>query len=126
MPNDTSRLRDISVNLRGTAIAGNVAIGAAVPTGKRRFIYWVRMSHDSPQPQRFNFFRDGAVGAVALDSMYLSGSGAGALSAAGDTNYEMKVQIDSPFYILESGQRLGVSSPAGVNVYVVVVCYDEP
>ena len=126
---EQTHVRTIAVNYYDTnGGGGNVALGLAVPTvlRTRRFIYYLKISHDSAAPQLFHLYRDGIVGAVPLDDLYLAGFGGGGLAENGSSAFEMCINIESPFYILESGQQFGFSSPGGVNAYCLITCYDEP
>jgi len=119
-------LRHISVNYYATATGGNVAVGPVVPAGKRRMVFYVKIWHDSPDAQVLSLFRDGAVGAVPLDDVSLPGSGAGGFSGIGDQMWDYSLNIESPVYILEPGEQLGMGVPVDVNGYILINCYDEP
>ena len=126
---EQTHVRTIAVNYYDTNAGGaNVALGGVVPTvlRTRRFIYYLKISHDSAAPQLLNLWRDGAAGIVPLDDLYLAGFGGGGLAENGDSSFEMCLNIESPFYILESGEQFGFRSPGGVNSYCLITCYDEP
>jgi len=120
-------LRHISRNYYGLAAAGVfAAIGAAVPAGKRRYIFFVRVWHDSPNSQFIRIFRDGNVGAVPMDYFQLPGIGALVGFEVGNPIAELALNIETPIYILESGEQLGIGSPLVTNSYILVCGYDEP
>ena len=120
-------LRHISRNYYGTAAPGAfAAIGAAVPAGKRRYIFFVRVWHDSPNTQIISLFRDGAVGAVPMDYFQLPGIGPLVGFEVGNPIAELALNIETPIYILESAQTLGIGSALLTNSYILACGYDEP
>jgi hypothetical protein len=128
MARNRSHLRQLSRNYYGTSVGGgpNVAIGAAVPVGKQRFIFLVRVWHNNVFPSLVSLFRDGIAGAVPLDYFDLPGIGGVAGFEIGDTSLELALNIESPIYILESGEQLGLGFLAANNSHILVCGYDEP
>jgi len=124
---DRRHLRHISRNYYGPAGPGLVAaVGAVVPLGRRRYLFFVRVWHNSPAPQRVNLFRDGGVGAVPLDICFLPGSGLTIGYEIGSGVVELAKNVETPIYMLESGQTLGIGSPAATTSYILACGYDEP
>lgn len=120
-------LRQIARNDYGVAAAGVfAAVGNVVPLGKRRYIFFVRVWQDNVAPQFIRIFRDGNVGAVPLDITHLPGVGTLANFVIGDPVCEICMNIETPVYILESGEQLGIGSPLATNSYILACGYDEP
>ncbi len=132
---DKRHLRHIATNYYGTtpvAVGGRAAIGAAVPVGKRRYFFYAKIWHDTlavpGAPAVVELYRDGAVGAAFLDYMSLSGSGAAPVIDSGEPFLELCIDIETPMYILEGGEILGIGNPvaAADTYYFLGTAYDEP
>jgi hypothetical protein len=132
-------LRQVSRTLYGTCTKSTkAAVGAAVPAGKRRYIHYAKVWHNGTSadgtPNTVSLYRDGATGAVGLDILPLPGSGIQATSNGdfrdiGAPGIEQSLNIDTPIYILESAETLGIGVDAGSgpdNAYILVNYYDEP
>jgi hypothetical protein len=135
MPVDRQHLRLLSRSLYGTVALGTVkaAVGAAVPSGKRRHIHYSKVWHDGTSGDGSShvvfLYRDGATGASALDVAILPGTGSGNFANIGDPSEILALNIDTPIYILESGETLGIGVLASVgadNAYILVNYFDEP
>jgi hypothetical protein len=132
---DRGHLRHLSRTLYGScAGATAAAVGAVVPTGKRRYIHYVKVWQNgvggNGTPHIVVILNAGT--SNAMDCFCLAGSGLSTydFEDIGEPLAQETFNVDTPVYVLESGQQLGISSLSDPtppdNSYILVNYYDEP
>lgn len=126
---DKKHLRLICNNYYAMQVgAGSSAVpGTLVPAGQRMYIFYVKVWQNNATPELIDLYRDGAGGFVDLDRMMIPGSGAGPAVDLGEQILQIGMNIETPIYILEPTEELGIGSPpAGPNVAILVNAFLEP
>ena len=102
--------------------AGAVAVGTAVPAGKRRVIYRVIISNSSTTLADVTLHTDGATAAAGtiIDRLNV-------LSNAVPRGIQTRGRnINTPVYILTTGQQLGLRINTGATtIHITILFYDD-
>jgi len=123
MPLDRRHLREIARNAIQVLGVAAAAIGPVVPANRIRTVYFIKLMHDQLGQQQIILYRDGAAGAVVLDTLQVSGTGGVGISF-GQCFVTSGMDIEVPVYVLLEGEQLGGLIPVGVGS-AFICYYDE-